>query len=168
MNASTMNNQQLKQITFALLGGIMMGLTPAPVGAWYLAWIAIIPLWILIRQTKSIPIFTALFWGFGYHGLALFWITGIHPMTWMGVPWLSSLLIAIFCWLFITFWGSLLVFFWGILLNKLSRINIHKQPSVINSLQIIFFRSSSLVWTGKIMELYYFMVDFSIIYSKPS
>lgn len=52
-------------------------------------------------------------WGVGYHGLALFWITGVHPMTWMGVPWLSSLLIAIACWLFITFWGAALVALWS-------------------------------------------------------
>ncbi len=123
-----------------------MGLTPAPLGASYLAWIAIIPLWILIRQSKSIPIFTALFWGFGYHGLALFWITGIHPMTWMGVPWLSSLFIAIFCWLFITFWGGLLVVIWGILLNKLSKIKIAKQPSEIDSLKLVFLGVA--LWCG--------------------
>ena len=142
----TINNQQLKQITFALLGGIMMGLTPAPVGAWYLAWLAIIPLWILIRQTLSIPILTALFWGFGYHGLALFWITGIHPMTWMGVPWLSSLFIAIFCWLFISFWGASLVVIWSILLKILSRININKQPPIVNSLLMIFLGVA--LWCG--------------------
>ena len=142
----TLNNQQIKKITFALLGGIMMGLTPAPVGAWYLAWIAIIPLWILIRQAKSIPVFTALFWGFGYHGLALFWITGIHPMTWMGVPWLSSLFIAIFCWLFITFWGAILVVIWGILLKKVSAIAINKKPLIVNSLLIGFLGVA--LWCG--------------------
>jgi apolipoprotein N-acyltransferase len=108
-----------QKVLFAFLGGILMGLTPAPVNAWYLAWIALVPLWLLIvrqqklfkqlRQTLAI----ALAWGFGYHGLALFWITGVHPMTWMGVPWLASLVIAIFCWLFITFWGAALVVCWS-------------------------------------------------------
>src|SRR3712207_8827736 len=54
-----------------------------------------------------------LVWGIGYHGLALFWITGVHPMTWMGVPWLASLAIAIFCWSFITLWGAVLVAIWA-------------------------------------------------------
>ena len=103
-------------IVVALLAGILMGITPAPLNAWYFAWVALVPLWILIllperRNLKSI-ILLALAWGCGYHGLALFWITGIHPMTWMGVPWLASLLIAIFCWLFITFWGAALVVIW--------------------------------------------------------
>ena len=35
-------------------------------------------------------------------------------MTWMGVPWLSSLAIAAFCWTFITLWGAALVAVWAI------------------------------------------------------
>lgn len=53
-------------------------------------------------------------WGFGYHGLALSWITGVHPMTWMGVPWLASLAIALFCWVFIASWGAILVGIWSL------------------------------------------------------
>jgi apolipoprotein N-acyltransferase len=104
-------------IIISLLSGILMGLAPAPVNAWYFAWIALVPLWILISQQKSLKqvIFLGLVWGVGYDGLALFWITGIHPMTWMGVPWLASLLIAIFCWIFITLWGAGVVVSWSFL-----------------------------------------------------
>ncbi|MDY7014543.1 MAG: apolipoprotein N-acyltransferase, partial [Cyanobacteriota bacterium] len=91
-----------------------MGLTPAPVEAFPLAWVALIPLWILmVRATFKEAMAYALAWGFAYHGLALFWITGIHPMTWLGVPWLGSIAIALFCWLFITFWGVALVAVWS-------------------------------------------------------
>ncbi len=117
----------------ALWGGVLMGLTPAPGNAWPLAWIALIPLWILVReraenQSKINPIFQwnflglPLLWGIGYHGIALFWITGIHPMTWLGVPWLASLAIASFCWSFITFWGAALVTVWAITLLLISRL----------------------------------------------
>ena len=87
---------------WAFGGGILMGLAPAPVNAWYLAWFALTPLWLLIRNRprsfKEICLL-ALLWGGGYHGLALFWLTGLHPMTWMGVPWIASLFIALFCWI---------------------------------------------------------------------
>src|ERR671932_848584 len=101
-----------------LLGGILMGLTPAPVEAWFLAWVALVPLWFWVAKAQSVrqSALSGLVWGIGYHGLALFWITGIHPMTWMGVPWLASLAIAIFCWTFITFWGAALVAIWAALL----------------------------------------------------
>jgi apolipoprotein N-acyltransferase len=108
-----------QKVLFSLLGGILMGLTPAPLNAWYLAWIALVPLWLLIFRQKILfkqfkqTLAIAFAWGLGYHGLALFWITGVHPMTWMGVPWLASLVIAIFCWLFITFWGAALVVCWS-------------------------------------------------------
>jgi apolipoprotein N-acyltransferase len=99
---------QAFRLLLPLSGGILMGLTPAPVEAWSLAWIALVPLWFLVLRGQSIrqSALNGLVWGIGYHGLALFWITGVHPMTWMGVPWLASLAIAFFCWTAITLWGA--------------------------------------------------------------
>ncbi|TAG97993.1 MAG: apolipoprotein N-acyltransferase [Oscillatoriales cyanobacterium] len=112
----------------ALLSGILMALTTAPVNAWLLAWVALVPLWVLVvsyeqpkQEVKRQKVFflpssffrLPLFWGIGYHGLALSWIMGIHPMTWLGVPWWPSLAIALFCWAFITLWGAGLVAVWA-------------------------------------------------------
>lgn len=106
---------QASPFLLAGLGGILMGLTPAPVEAWFLAWVALIPLWFLVARSKSVrnSILYGLVWGIGYHGLALSWITGIHPMDWMGVPWLASISIALFCWTFITLCGAILVASWA-------------------------------------------------------
>lgn len=124
----------MKKIVIAFISGILMGLTTAPVEAYYWAWIALVPLWILIIKPKN-NLLIPLAWGFGYHGLALFWITGIHPMTWMGVPWLTSLAIAIFCWLFITFWGAALVVFWAVLMTLFEKQKVKEDyASLTNSL----------------------------------
>jgi apolipoprotein N-acyltransferase len=109
----------------SLISGILMGLTVAPVEAWPLAWVALAPLWVLVvgsspKNLKS-KILIAVAWGIGYHGLALSWITGVHPMTWMGVPWVASLAIALFCWVFITLWGAVLVATWAALMASFSR-----------------------------------------------
>lgn len=95
----------------SLGGGVLMGTTVAPVGAWWLGWIALVPLWVAVARERRrlVP----LLWGLGYHGVALFWITGVHPMTWMGVPWGASLAIALFCWIFITLWGAALPVAWA-------------------------------------------------------
>lgn len=108
----------------ALGSGGLMGLTPAPVAAWPLAWVALAPLWVLVIQSdrptslrfSPQPLILAGLWGIGYHGLALSWITGIHPMDWMGVPWLASVAIAFCCWALITLWGASipLIWAWGI------------------------------------------------------
>ncbi|MGV2826912.1 apolipoprotein N-acyltransferase [Myxosarcina sp. GI1(2024)] len=130
-----------KPLLIAFSGGILMGLTPAPTNAWYLAWCSLVPLWILIRTEKTLTqtILNALVWGCGYHGLSLFWITGVHPMTWMGVPWLASLLIAIFCWLFITLWGALLVATWSIVFKLITKRLNRKTANrfIFNSLLIV-------------------------------
>ena len=113
-----------KQFILAICSGVLMGLSPAPLNLWLLSWIALTPLWLLIFQGKKSYQEIALLgfsWGFGYHGLALFWITGVHPMTWMGVPWLASLLIAISVWLIISFWGAFLVTLWTVVLIFIER-----------------------------------------------
>lgn len=97
----------------AFIGGLCMGSATAPVNAWPLAWVALVPLWVLISHFPRMAIALGTAWGVGYHGAALAWITGIHPMTWLGVPWVASLAIALFCWVAITLWGAALVAFWA-------------------------------------------------------
>jgi len=109
----------------ALGSGSLMGLTVAPFQLWPLAWIALAPLWVLVlasaKQEGLFHLRLALLWGIGYHGLALQWITGVHPMTWMGVPWLASLAIALSCWTFITLWGAALVVLWATCMAMITR-----------------------------------------------
>ncbi|MGQ4649459.1 apolipoprotein N-acyltransferase [Lyngbya aestuarii] len=106
---------QVFPLLLSLGGGILMGLTPAPLEAWPLAWIALVPLWFFVAKSQEVRqcAIYGLIWGIGYHGLALSWITGIHPMDWMGVPWLASIAIAAFCWVFIALWGAFYVAIWS-------------------------------------------------------
>ncbi|MGF1541065.1 MAG: apolipoprotein N-acyltransferase [Pleurocapsa sp.] len=146
--------RNFKAILISFGGGIFMGLAPAPFNAWFLAWVALVPLWIVIRKTPKFNrqvILSCLAWGCGYHGLTLFWITGVHPMTWMGVPWLSSLAIALFCWLFITCWGAILVIFWGIIVNRVRFKG--KNNFILNSLLIVLIATTcwsllETLWTN--------------------
>ncbi|QLE55307.1 apolipoprotein N-acyltransferase [Nostoc sp. TCL26-01] len=111
----------------ALTSGIFMGLTVAPFGAWFLAWIALTPLWIFIvisakrKNPSPPPLLLGLLWGIGYHSVALFWITGIHPMDWLGVPWWPSLAITGFCWSFVSLYGGVFVAIWAACLVRLAQ-----------------------------------------------
>ncbi|HEY9617254.1 MAG TPA: hypothetical protein V6C64_10455, partial [Microcoleaceae cyanobacterium] len=119
-----LNLTLLPLIAIAFMSGIFMGLATAPLNWWGLAWVALMPLWVMISRTPEATQLPGsrwrlnfiyvlpLAWGIGYHGLALSWITGLHPLTWMGVPWLASIAIALFCWGFITLWGAALVVIW--------------------------------------------------------
>jgi apolipoprotein N-acyltransferase len=144
----------LSELGIALGSGVLMGITLAPVGAWYLAWIALAPLWYLICRDRPVsvtentyiqPVRCGIAWGIGFYGLALSWIFGIHPMTWMGVPFFASLGIAIFCLTFITLWGTSLATFWSISLKFMS---IQTQSSPVSRLIL-----GTACWCG-LEELY--------------
>jgi len=126
--------QLWSQLAIAFLSGIGMGLTVAPVNAWFLAWVALAPLWVLITLNRQAaarakpafalalrPVLYCLTWAIGYNGLALSWVLDLHPLTWMGVPWLASVAIALFAWVFITLWGAAQVVAWYLSLNWISQ-----------------------------------------------
>lgn len=139
--------------------GLLMGLTTAPVNAWWLAWIAFAPLWVLVLYPRSLhsrspaqpvprPLLYALAWGIGYYGLSLWWIRDLHPLTWMGVPWLASLAITGFCWTFITLWGAIWVMTWAWLMRRLcleKTQNAEFKPTVPTGLQILI---GTALWCG--------------------
>ncbi|WP_267384183.1 apolipoprotein N-acyltransferase [Cyanobacterium sp. uoEpiScrs1] len=157
-----------------------MGLSTAPISAFYFAWLALIPLWFftfkkhqyynqskekttiktLILEKKT---WIALSWGVGYHGLSLFWITGIHPMTWMQFSWFTSLFITIICWALITIWGAILVIIWSLIVRVIDNLKfreIYFRKKIIDSCSRVFFgvtiwcllesiwSKSSLWWTS--------------------
>jgi apolipoprotein N-acyltransferase len=134
----TFNVQLVRGVILAFSSGILMGLATAPLNLFPLAWIALVPLWLLVLdrstcKTQSanpkakerrfwllnFEFLFALCWGIGYHGFSLFWITGLHPLTWLGMPWIASIAIALFCWLVITLWGATFVVIWGWAMIKL-------------------------------------------------
>jgi len=116
---------QFRAGAIALISGVVMGLTVAPVNAWFLAWLALVPLWVgIVPKATSTPLPSSLknpghqpigfdspglmgfLWGIGYHGLALSWIRDLHPLTWLGISWWGSVAITFFAWSFITLLGG--------------------------------------------------------------
>jgi apolipoprotein N-acyltransferase len=137
---------KLFELGIALGSGVLMGSTFAPVDAWYLAWVALAPLWYLVcREQHNYSIIYAILWGIGFYGLGLNWIFGIHPMTWMGVPFFASLGIATFCLIFITLWGTSLVTLWSIGLRI-----INSRPQLNPFVRVIL---GAACWCG-LEELY--------------
>lgn len=132
-----------RPLALAFLSGVVMSWAAAPLNWWGLAWVALAPLWALVINPKPVapqsgrspssrlatlarrlarwltqPTAFAGAWGLGYHGCTLWWITGLHPLTWLGVPWLASVGITLFCWLFITLWGTVPLMGWAWVLAR--------------------------------------------------
>ena len=137
--------QNLRNYLFAALGGVLMGLTPDPFSQWWLAWIALIPLWMLTQKLNpKQAIAMGAVWGFCYHGMALFWITTVHPMEWMGVPWWTSFWIATLVWLLITAWGAVLSGLWAGGMSLLTqKLNVTSRVIVACAM----FSGLEIVWS---------------------
>ncbi len=149
------------QLAIALMSGILMGLTPAPFNVWGLAWIAIAPLWVLVTtevnfgdlSPSKFKILLALAWGFGYHGFALAWIMGLHPLMWLGVSWLASVTIVLVVWLFITFWGAASVGIWAWVMTWMARSGVSPWLRVLAGTAVwcgleTIWSKGSLNWTS--------------------
>lgn len=102
-----------RSLILAGVSGVGMALATAPLNWFWLAWVALVPLWVITCQRSGRSRLPAVLWGVGYHGLALSWIHGLHPLTWMGVPWLASVVIVTVCWLIITGLGVAAVVLWS-------------------------------------------------------
>jgi apolipoprotein N-acyltransferase len=86
----------------AIGGGAALGLAPQT-GLWWLAWFALAPLWVSLSTTEKPKAFRlGMLFGMVYHGIMLRWLLGMHPLTWMGIPWWPSLGIAIGLWLLVS------------------------------------------------------------------
>lgn len=116
-----------KQAIGLIASGLLMGI--APVNAWFLAWFAMVPLWWAVRRgiEKTQPLRKvmtgAVLWGLTYHATALSWVTGLHPITWLGFTWLESFLaIVAFAWVFVSIWAMAIVFLWVGLMVGLDRL----------------------------------------------
>jgi apolipoprotein N-acyltransferase len=110
---------------FVGLSGLVMAAALPPLSLWPLAWVALVPLWWVVQSTVVAPWPLAaaygLLWGLAYYGSSLVWITHLHPLMWLGIPWAGSIAIALFAWIFITLWGSVCIAVWAVGLRWLSR-----------------------------------------------
>ena len=91
----------LKASLFALGSGLLLGLSAPGIGAWPLAWVALIPALWACQQEASAK--TRFIWGailgacFG--GLYYLWFFDLHPLSWLGFSEIESRLITLAGWL---------------------------------------------------------------------
>lgn len=99
------------------VGAVLTSTAIEPLGYFPLSWIGLAPLWLGIlrfpKSRKKICLYS-ISWGCIFYGISLFWITNFHPLTWMGVSWLPSLLFAISYWFVVSSVGGIFLAIWGL------------------------------------------------------
>lgn len=164
LNVSRSNIKLLAYKTYsydfgiACLGGVATSLSIEPVSFFLLAWIGLAALWFLILKNQKgntiKKIFLlGLFWGYAYHGITLSWIFNFHPLTWMGISWISSLFFAITYWLIISSLGALFVAVWACSLKFVVSRKYNLLTQIITGTALwcgleCLYRQSPFWWTS--------------------
>lgn len=116
LNVPFLPKQDIPDGLVAIALGGLMGLTVAPSPLWWLAWVALCPLWVLGVRAFNLKQAALIGggWGLGYYGTVLSWLLGLHPLTWLGIPWLASIMIAILSWGVATAWCACVPLLWTV------------------------------------------------------
>ncbi len=120
----------ISAVSSGAIGGLVTALALPPQSLWPLAWVGLVPLWLAIIDDRPRgwqglrpALLTAFAWGLAYYGWALRWLTGLHPLTWLGLPWSVSIGVTGLCWGFVVLWGALQGLLWmGMMAQVVERV----------------------------------------------
>ena len=110
-----MSNQRLITFVQASIGGFIAGLSLSQ-GISLMMPFAVALLWASIIRP-----FSGFLWGFIAVLVSHRWLLDLHPIDWLGIPYLLSLPISISIWLFCGLIAGLLVWIWSYLANTYRR-----------------------------------------------
>lgn len=165
------------KLPVALISGLLLGLSGAPYGFWWLAWICITPLLLLVfgSKTKGEAALMGLTFGFAYHMLGLRWLFDLHPMHWFVNSDAMSLIVGMQLWILESLHQALLfslfAFFLYILPMRAGFTPHYKRPffPVLLSVPVVwvflqwFVGTSPLFLGVPINQLAYGQVNFPAI-----
>jgi apolipoprotein N-acyltransferase len=90
-----------KTFLAAASGGVVLGLSCPGFEQWYLAWIGLVPLFLLIAgpQTSWKRTLTGFVYGLAYNLTYMHWYLGLAPLDWLGFPGIQGNCLATLAWL---------------------------------------------------------------------
>lgn len=135
-----LNNSYLKAFLI-FFSGFVLSLCAPGYDLWFLAWIGLVPLFIIINTSKKINesmIYSFLF-GLAYNLSYLHWLISMHPLYWMGFNNFQSIFISILAVVVVSVYNSMFFILFSVsvfLIKKFSLIPY--KNGILNSLIIAF------------------------------
>ena len=131
-------NKFLKYIT-PVIGGIMGGLSISS----YL-WVVFMPISLSILWSGFDRKYSNFLWGFSLILISHYWLLYLHPLTWLGFSWISSILISTTILIFCSVLGGCFVILWGLVGSKIiSKKDIDSQQETFVFIRVALV---SLLW----------------------
>ncbi len=106
--------QKFKKYFYPCLGGILGGIATSTH-----LWLICMPISLFILWSGSDKKLPNFLWGFFFILVSHSWLYELHPMTWMGLSWVLSLIISFSILLSCSLLGGILVYSWGLLGKKI-------------------------------------------------
>ncbi len=88
----------------ALFSGAILGFSAPGFDQWYLAWLGMVPFFLLVAGSETLwqATLRGFVFGMAYNLVYLNWYLGLHSLSWMGINELQSLALSTFCWAFVS------------------------------------------------------------------
>lgn len=118
----------VRTLLISAVSGALLGLSAPGFNLWFLAWFMVAPLIMLIalQQTKVQVIAVTFSYAFFYHVVYYSWFSGLHPLGWMGLDTVQSVLMVIFVIAGLSVYSSLYYLLFGLLTYYIFKLKTGK------------------------------------------
>ena len=123
------------------LSGFILSFSAPGYDLWFLAWVGLVPLFIIINTSKGIKdmlVYPFLF-GFAYNLSYLHWLFSIHPLNWIGFNDFQSYLISFLSVLLVSTYNSLFFILFAVGVFLIRKFSLTPYKSGILYILIITF-----------------------------
>ena len=132
-------NKKFNKFFYPCLGGVLGGIATSTH-----LWLFFMPISLFILWSRSDKKLSNFLWGFFFILVSHSWLYELHPLTWLGISWISSLIISISILLGCSFIGGVMVYLWGLLGRRiLLKKDISKMKFLPLTIKVLLL---SLAW----------------------
>lgn len=118
-------NNRVNRLVFAFFASAFLSTCLPFIGFGFAAWIGLVPLFLLIRTSRSVThlALESFAFAFLYNLISFSWLVTLHPLDWQGLNSLESFSVSLAAWLTPTIFHSLLVVIFAVITNLIFRMN---------------------------------------------
>lgn len=131
----------IKKVFLVCFCGFLLSLSAPGYDLWFIAWIGLVPLFIVINKSRKLretTLYSFLF-GFFYNFSYLYWLFSLHPLDWLGFSNTASFFISILALFVVTIYNSLYFIIFAILVFYLKKFSVHPYDKGIPNLLLVTF-----------------------------
>jgi apolipoprotein N-acyltransferase len=146
-------SQIFSRLFFAIIGGLLLAFSLAGYGLGFLAWFALIPLFLLIKSSNTLKgsLFDSFIFLTVYNLATFIWLLALHPLTWQGLTTQESILVSLLAWFTPSITHTLILLPFSIALKLLLMFRADNRSFELKILDIMFLAFIWIVIEYKIM-----------------